>query len=282
MLTWWIGWPWWRRLEAASPPSAPTQVQEAMPSFQQTPDKPQSFGYKVSWFALKASDPAKVVDALELAGAIPANWSSGLAAAYPYADSHRSDPWLFVSPPVNGWVLAVNFWLPYPVTVGAQLDIGRKFDVLFSRLMKRFDDVQFFGSYRVVGFVAWARALYGKPLRIFALADGEVLANVGEQTPEEARLGFANLTDLSPTDAGDKIFKIAEEQGAEERALVAKGLSLRDARARVRPTGRNAIPDEGDVTDLAALWSIDPTQLSDQDHELGVGLAVRLPENLTQ
>jgi hypothetical protein len=35
-------------------------------------------------------------------------------------------------------------------------DIGRKFDVLFSRLTKRFADVQFFGSYRVVSFVAWA------------------------------------------------------------------------------------------------------------------------------
>ncbi len=38
--------------------------------FDQTPDKPQSFGYKVSWLALKASDPAAVCDALEL----PANW----------------------------------------------------------------------------------------------------------------------------------------------------------------------------------------------------------------
>jgi hypothetical protein len=35
--------------------------------------------------------------------------------------------------------------------------------VLFSRLMKRFDDVQYFGSHRIVSFAAWARALKGNP-----------------------------------------------------------------------------------------------------------------------
>ena len=35
-----------------------------MPKFAQTPDKPEPFGYKVSWFAVKASDPALVLDAL--------------------------------------------------------------------------------------------------------------------------------------------------------------------------------------------------------------------------
>ena len=56
--------------------------------------------------------------------------------------------------------------------------------------MQRFDDVQFFGSHRGVDFVAWARALNGKPVRIFAFAD-EVMANFGKQTPEEAKLAFA-------------------------------------------------------------------------------------------
>ena len=48
-----------------------------MPSFNQTADRPAPFGYKVLWFALKASDPASVVDALELGEAAPANWASG-------------------------------------------------------------------------------------------------------------------------------------------------------------------------------------------------------------
>jgi hypothetical protein len=108
------------------------------------------------------------------------------------------------------------------------------------------------------------------------------LSNVGEQTPEEAKLKFANLSGLSPSAARDRIFKIAEQQDAEEDKLVAKGLSPREARERVWPNGRGAIPDEKDVVELAALWSIDPTQLSNQDHPSGLGLAARLPKDLMQ
>lgn len=247
-----------------------------MPSFNQTPDEPEPFGYKISWFALKASDPASVVDALELGEPKPTNWASGLAAVY-----ERSDPWVFVSPPVGGWILAVSSSLPYP-TAETHHDIGRKFDVVFSRLMKLFDDVQFFGSHRVSDFAAWVRALKGKPTRILAYAGGPVLMNFGDQTVEEAKLGLADLSGLSPADAEDKIFTIAEEQDAEADRLVASGLSRREALARIRQNGGHAFPDENDVVGLAGLWSVDPTQLSNQDHPLDVGLAARLPENLRQ
>jgi hypothetical protein len=252
--------------------------EEAMPSFDQTPDKPQPFGFKVLWFAVKASDPTSVLDALGFGEATPTNWASGLAAVH--ADSQSSDSWVFVSPAVSGWVLVLCSRLPYP-TIEAHDDIGKRFDALFSRLMKRFDDVQFFGSHRVVGFVTWARALNGKPVRIFAFAD-EVMANAGEQTAEEAKLGFANLSGISPSDALDEIFRIAEEREKERNLLIAGGLSQPEARAKVRQNGRDPIPDERDVIDLAALWSIDPTQLSNQDHQSGLGLAVRLPKNLMQ
>jgi hypothetical protein len=249
-----------------------------MRSFNQTPDKPQGFGFKVLWFALKAFGPAAVVDALELGEATPANWESGLAAVY---DSGRNDTCVFVSPPIGGWVLAVSRWLPYP-TVESNDDAGRKFDVLFPRLMKRFDDVQFFGSHRVHDFVVWARGLNGKPIRIFAWSgsSGAVLANFGEQTFEEAKLQFANLTGLSPAEAGDEVFRLAGEQQAEADALVATGLSRREALARVRQNSGSAFPGETDVVELAGLWSIDPSRLSEQDHPLGLGLAARLPENL--
>jgi hypothetical protein len=170
--------------------------------------------------------------------------------------------------------------LPYP-TNETHHDIGKRFDVLFFRLMERFDDVQFFGSHRAAGFVSWARAQNGKPVRIFGFAD-EVMANFGDQTPEEAKLGFVNLSGLAPPDAWDEIFRIAEQQDAEREALVATGLSRREARARVLQKGRHALHDETDVVDLAALWSIDPSRLSEQDHPPGLGLAVRLPENLKQ
>ena len=252
-----------------------------MPSFDQAPDKPVPFGYKVSWFAVRALEPAEVVAALEFGRGTPANWASGLAAALPFP---TSDTWVFVSPPVSGWVLVVGapHVLPYPVAPTERFhDIGRKFDVLFSRLMKRFADAQFFGSHRVVSFVAWARAQNSEPKRIFAYADSEVLANVGEQTPEEAQLKFANLSGLSPSAAGDRIVQIAERQEAEEDSLVAQGISRRDAGERVQQGG-GSFPDERDVVDLFALWSIDPRQLPNQDHSLGLGLAARMPNNLMQ
>lgn len=261
--------------------AAGTLIGEAMPKFDQTPDRPEPFGYKVSWFAVKASDPASVLDALQFREATPANWASGLEAAY--GQSHKDDPWVFISPPLSGWVLVVGFSLPYP-TIETHHDIGKRFDILFSRLMERFDDVQFFGSYRVVDFTAWARGLKGIPMRVFAWSgsDGTVLANIGEQTPEEAKLGFPDLSGLSPSDAGDRIFELAEQQGAEESALIASGLSGREARARLRQNGRHAFVDETDVVKLAGLWSIDPTQLSNPDHPPGVGLAARLPKDLAQ
>ena len=241
-----------------------------MPPFNQTPDQPQSFGYKTLWFSIKTSDPALVVDAFESDLATPANWASSLAAAYSNSGSQAPGPWVFVSPPINGWVLATCAQFPYPVTIDAHHDIGRKFDVLFSRLMKRFDDVQFFGSHRVVDFATWARSRGGKPVRVFGFADGEVLANLGEQTAEDARLGFVNLSGMPPADACEKIFAAMEESDIDED------------QASEQEDSRDAIPDENDVIDLAALWSIDPTQLSEQDHPPGLGFAVRLPNNLTQ
>ena len=184
-------------------------------------------------------------------------------------------------PPVSGWVLVVSSSLPYP-TIETHHDIGKRFDVLFSRLMQRFDDVQFFGSHRGVGFITWARALNGKPMRIFAFGEADVVANVGEQTPEETKLTFLDLSGLAPSDASEKMFRVADEQTAERDSLVATGLSRREARARVLQKGRHALHDETDVVDLAALWSIDPSRLSEQDHPLGLGLAARLPENLAQ
>lgn len=250
-----------------------------MLSFDTTPDQSESFGYKVSWFAIKAEDPAAVLDTLGIADATPANWKSGLAAMY--TSRPKADVWTFVSPPVDGWIFILSPWLPYP-SLETEHAIGQKFEALFSQLMQRFEDVQFFGSYRVVGFVAWARALKGKPIRMFSYADGDVMQNDGKQTPEEAQLGFADLSGFSASDAGEEIFRIGEARDEEEDSLVASGLSRGDARAKILQKGRDPIPDEADVVELAALWSIDPTQLPRQDDPPGAGFAFRLPEHLKQ
>jgi hypothetical protein len=245
-----------------------------MHSFDQTPDKPQAFGYKVIWLALRTSDPQAVVDALELEAATPANWQSGLAAVY------EGDRWVFVSPPLGGWILAIGGSLPYP-TNQVEDDNGRNFDAMFARLMERFDDVQLYGSHRVTDFVTWARALNGHPVRVFSWTgcEGAVLANIGEQTSEEASLRIADLSGLSPADAGEEIFRLAEEQNVEQDALVATGLSVREALEKVRQSSGSAFPDETDVIKLAGLWSLDPLRLSEQDHPPSIGLVARLPQS---
>jgi hypothetical protein len=231
---------------------APAEEKDLAIAFSQTPDAPRAFGYKTLWFAVKTSDPASVIDALAFGEATPANWETGLAAAYAHGGPKIPEAWAFVSPPIDGWVLAMSVQFPYPVAGDAHKGIGEKFDVIFSRLMKQFDDVQFFGSHRVVGFVTWARARNGEPVRIFGFTDGEVLANDGAQTAEEAQLGLTDLSGLSLADACDKIFDT------------------------------ETFPDEGEVVELAGLWSIDPSLLSDQDHPPGTGFVVRVPDDLTQ
>lgn len=108
-----------------------------------------------------------------------------------------------------------------------------------------------------------------------------MLENIGERTLEEAKLGLANLTGLSPGEAGEEIFRLVEQYDTEENVLVATGLSEREARARVRQNSGHAFPGEVDVVELAGLWSINPSRLSEQDHPPSLGLAARLPENLT-
>ncbi len=249
--------------------------------FDETPDKPQAFGYKINWFAVRTPDPQSVVDALKLEQATPANWASGLAAVY---ESRGDTPqWVFVSPPIGDWILAVAPLIDLPSQIDESADdpivagLGREFRRHFSGLTTRFSEVQFFCSYRVVGYVAWARARQGEPPRAFAFMD-DVLVNTGDQSPEEARLGFPNLSGLSPADASDRIFELAQARDDEEDRLVAAGLSRNDASARVRQSGRHPLPVEEDVVELAALWSIDPTRLEKEEHRPGVGIAGLLPK----
>lgn len=266
------------------PPSAVELPADPMPQLDATPDLPEGFGYKVKWFAVRALDPALVLDALGLVPEAAANWSTGLAASYRWSASDEVAKWVFASPAIGGWVFLVGKALPYPINTedGDHGGIGRAFDQVFERLKSRFEEVQFFGSYRVVGFVAWARAIRGEPDRVFAFGDGSVYANAGQQAPEEAALGFPRLDGLSVSDATDRIFALAEEQDAQQAALKASGVPAREAFALVRQGKAGAIPDEGDVVALAGLWSVNPTQLDDggQTQEPGTGLVARLPKHM--
>lgn len=57
---------WFGRRPAGAKTAIPveTHVEKTIPAFDRTPDLPQSFGYKVSWFAVRTNDPAQVIDLL--------------------------------------------------------------------------------------------------------------------------------------------------------------------------------------------------------------------------
>jgi hypothetical protein len=234
-----------------------------------TPDKPVSFGFKTMWFAIRDATPDAVLNALGIADAKPANWATGLHLA------GGREPWVFVSPPLDGWVfIAGGIWMPHPARGSEWLDgTGRKFAALTGRLLPHFSDVQFFGSYRVTGFVAWMRAVDGKVIRAFAFNDADCWENAGAQTPEESQLQFADVSGLPPEEVNDRIF--SEEEAREERreALLQGGLSP----AEIRELLPNALADEEDVLRLAALWSLDPSLLERGEHEAGVGFVARFP-----
>lgn len=71
------------------------------------PDAPVGFGRKNSWVAVRTSRVDDVAAALELSSVETANWQSGVAAAQRYPCDFA-----FVTPPLDGWVLATGIGLP--------------------------------------------------------------------------------------------------------------------------------------------------------------------------
>jgi hypothetical protein len=263
------------RGEAKPAPSASTASPSAL-----TPDLPSPFGFKINWFAIKTTDGPSVAEVLGLTNPRPANWASGIKAAY------RSSPiTVFVSPPVEGWTFVVGAGLPYPADGdrnGGHLPYGQRFRTLFGELSRRFETVQFFGSDRRVDFSAWAWARDGKTIRVFSYvgSDGEVLANEGVQTPEESALGLIDPGARSPADATDYLFEQEEALMEAEAAAADEDHEDNDDGDDddnddhdddYAPPKLKAFPGEDDVIDLAGLWSLDPYKLEKLSPEPALG-----------
>lgn len=191
----------------------------------QEPDRPAPFGHKMAWLAVRTRDPAAVVEELELVGAEPCNWSSGIGTVY---DDALGSDHVFVSPPVNGWTFVVGLALPHP--------IGRTFTdkctPVLTRLGRRFVEVQYFFAYPPIDMFAWARFLDGRLVRAFAIGDSGIIWNKGRSTKEERALGF-------------------------------KLLDFRGIKGRKGDAGGEIVfyPTEEHVLRLAGRWSEDPTKL---------------------
>jgi hypothetical protein len=180
------------------------------------------------WLAVKSNNPQAVQKALGLHNPTPCSWIEGMARV--------SDQKLFVSPPVNGWVLVVGSLLP-----DSSEDVDACFRFLH-RLSRELGEVQFFSVNRAVGHHAWARFENGRVLRGYAWA-GETLWNQGHKTWAERKLGL-------------KCFEYFE---GESRAPF----------TQFEPVRTNAEK----VLSLASLWSVDPTSVDDSMLTDAIGIA---------
>lgn len=140
------------------------------------------FGRKTQWLAFRSESPRDVVRALGLKGAQRAHWSDGVHEANAPATGGPGGSAVFVSPPVEGWVLVVSAGM-------AGLPENLPLLKVWSRTLAT--EVQQFGSHRVVGYLAWARVRAGRVLRAYAYLGerGQSLVDEGEPAPEEASSG---------------------------------------------------------------------------------------------
>lgn len=193
--------------------------------FDSAPDRPAPFGLKMAWLAIRTRETARVVDALGLVNPKPCNWNSGIGTVY---DDRLGENHIFVSPPVNGWTFVVGLSLPYPV--------GRNFvdkcTPMLLDLGGQFVEVQYFFSYPLIDFFAWARIIDGRLVRAFAVGDEGMIWNRGKPTKDERTLGL----------------KLFELRGVRERTGDAGGELI-------------LYPTEEHVMRLASRWSLDPTRI---------------------
>ncbi|HWN96311.1 MAG TPA: hypothetical protein VNT99_14855, partial [Methylomirabilota bacterium] len=174
------------------------------------------------WLAIRSQNPKAIQSALGVQHPRACSWSDALARPF--------EPRLFISPPVNGWVVVMGCDLPDPAD-----DIDECFKFLIG-LSQQLGEVQFFSRNRAVSHHGWARLNDGKVLRAYVWA-GETLWEQGALTEAERGL---KLRCLTYTESSDIL-------GYAEREL----LSLNTER----------------VVRLAAAWSLDPTSIGGVDLE---------------
>jgi hypothetical protein len=165
-----------------------------------------SFGYKTGWLAVRTADPKAVAAALGLVDVTEVGWEEGVALSY--------EQMVFVSPPIQDWVLAVGVELTrqQPDTATLSGALGT--------------EVQFFANNRVVEAQQWERAEHGQLKRYLRYVgeSGEAEAG-GESSEIERALGFDWVTDGGslPEDAAvpdeEDVFRIAAEWSLDPHEL---------------------------------------------------------------
>ncbi len=210
--------------------------------------KVEPFGYKNAWFACRTDSALAVASALRLTAEMPSSWEEGVKASYANEEPSYIGA-VFVSPPIDGWVLAVGNTL-FTLCDSTPPSILEWCANLSQALAGA--EIHFFCTHRVVGVHAWGRAKDGRANRCYVFVDGEIHEDVGGQTMAEKSLGFNFFNDRSAE---------AEDENYYDREDL-------------------EYPDEDHVMRLAAAWSVDPSELEARGLDVAAGLLGRitLPE----
>jgi hypothetical protein len=179
------------------------------------------------WLAINNRNLRAVQSALSLHNPKPCSWAEGL--------SGEGGQKLFISPPVDGWVLVMGAALP-----DANDDVDACYRFL-TDLSRKLGHVQFFQANSVVDHHAWARLESGRVVRAYAWA-GTTLWNQGEKTAAEGELRMKCRDYAEPPDP----------------------LTF--------DTPKGAATNSEKVHLLAASWSVDPDEIDEQSLEREWGI----------
>lgn len=170
---------------------------------------PIPFGYKMGWLAVRSQEPQAVAAHLGARGVHRATWEEGTEAIY------REDDRLFITPAMNGWVLAAGLW----VTHGGDESDSNRILALLTDLSTVFGEAQAFGTHRVVELHYWMRARQGQVERAFVYVGeaGEVLLDEGAPTAEELGRFEGDAADWVPEETD--VTTIASEWSLDPTSL---------------------------------------------------------------
>lgn len=151
-----------------------------------------SFGYKMSWLAIKNATPEAIIQNLELPDVQVVDWDNGINKVYEYHG--RPNNTIFLTPNIRGWVFVVGMYV---------CDLNKpdgKLEWLKERMMelsKVFGEVQAFATHRVSEYHHWILVRDGKVIRCFAFEGGGngVTHNEGKPTEEEKMFDWDHLAD---------------------------------------------------------------------------------------
>lgn len=192
---------------------------------------PVIFGYKTAWLAIKSKDTQAICDLIQLVDCNAANWEKGVQTAL--EGSGQRFP-VYIAPPLAGWTL---------VLVGLNLvadnaQSRQQIETLMCELSGAFGECQYFGSYRVVDYAAWFKAVDGEMVRGFSFADGEYHTNLGKTTKAELDIGLGDISDLSIQEL-NSLAPFPDD-----------------------PNGVTRWPNEDDPLLIAEKWSINPLKIN--------------------